>query len=83
MKDLLSSQMKSIKVIIDYLKLLEPEQALQFVNKTGITLAEELDANERKILGNTFIAIGSILIKNSCFSNEEKIKWQQTREVEI
>jgi len=83
MIDLLPSQMKSIKATIDYLKLLEPEQALQFANKTGIILAKELDANERKILGNAFIVIGSILIKLSCFSNEEKIKWQQTREVEI
>lgn len=83
MTDLLSSKMKSIKAMIDYLKLLESEQALQVANKAGIILAKELDTNERKILGNTFIAIGSILIKLSCFSNEEKIKWQQTREVEI
>lgn len=83
MIDLLPSQMKSIKAIIDYLNLLEPEQALQSANKTGIILAKELDANEREILGNAFIVIGNILTKLSCFPNEEKIKWQQTREVEI
>ncbi|MCC5467854.1 hypothetical protein [Pelosinus baikalensis] len=83
MIDLLSAQMKSIKAIIAYLKLLEPEQALESASKTGIIVAKELDANEREILGNAFIVIGSILTKLSCFPNEEKIKWQQIREVEI
>lgn len=83
MIDLLPSKMKSIKAIIDYLKLLDPERALQSASKTGIILAKELDANEREILGNAYIVIGSILTKLSCFPTEEKIKWQQTREAQI
>jgi hypothetical protein len=85
MMDSISSYIKPLAL---YLESLDPEKAMKLATATGISLAKELNFNQQKILGNCYIVIGNILTKNSCFlddpqKEQEKNKWQQSREIEI
>lgn len=77
-----------LRLLAAFLESLEADKAIDVAAETGLMLLKELNSNEQVILGNVFIVLGSILTKSSCFSGDspkeqEKNKWQRTREKEL
>jgi hypothetical protein len=76
---MLDSVLPFVKHLAILLKPIGPDGAIKSAIYAGTLIADELNSDERRIIGNSFLVIGSILIKRDDLENN----WQQKREVEV